>query len=105
MSIMESIFWHACDDSRGDELPDVEQVVLVKLDPVYDEPVWLGYLDAPLGSNRLVWFNIEGMKFPSRVTHWAEMPEGPDGGNAATTNGFRRTGDTTAATIPATAEP
>lgn len=62
----ESIHWHAV----GDALPDADNTVLVRFAPgTTGEPVWLASFD---GSD---WFDIEG--FAQDVTHWADMPNGP----------------------------
>ncbi len=62
----ETIHWHAV----GDCLPDADTTVLVRFAPgTTGEPVWLASFD---GTD---WHDIEG--FAQRVTHWAEMPAGP----------------------------
>ena len=63
----EVITWIAC----ADELPDDSTTVLIRmLDS--DERVWLGYLYGDGG-----WMTVEGFK-AGRVSHWAEMPAGPE---------------------------
>ena len=62
-SITETIKWISVDD----EMPDDEMTVLI----AGDELVWIAYHDA--GD----WIFDNGSKCTQRVTHWAEMPEGP----------------------------
>lgn len=61
--------WIRCND----ELPDDEIIVLVALDDE-SEPVWLGYHDSSTGG----WYTPDQSRFGCNVTHWAEMPEGPE---------------------------
>jgi len=51
------------------ELPDDSTVVLVALESG-DEPTWIGYYD----SAECDWFNSDGMRFKSAVSHWCELP-------------------------------
>lgn len=67
MSTPETINWI----DVNDELPDEGLIMIVKhLSP--NEPVWLGYLDDGK------WHTPEYGRFEGRVTHWAEMPKGPE---------------------------
>lgn len=54
------------------ELPDDSITVLVALGSAA-EPTWIGYYDSAEGD----WFNPDGMRFQSAVSHWAEMPQIP----------------------------
>ncbi len=54
------------------ELPDDSIVVLVALESG-DEPTWIGYYD----SAECDWFNSDGMRFRSAVSHWCELPQAP----------------------------
>lgn len=52
------------------ELPDDSITVLVALESG-DEPTWIGYYDSAEDG----WFNSDGMRFKSAVSHWAELPQ------------------------------
>ncbi len=54
------------------ELPDDSIVVLVALESG-DEPTWIGYYD----SAECDWFNCDGMRFRSAVSHWCDLPQVP----------------------------
>lgn len=54
------------------DLPDDEVTVLVHIPEANGEQVWPGYLDDGY------WTNCDGMRLTSAVTHWAEMPIGPN---------------------------
>jgi uncharacterized protein DUF551 len=60
--------------SVRDEWPDAELTVLVAREGNdIGEPVWLGYTDGE------TWFDAcTGAEFAGRVTHWAELPMGPN---------------------------
>jgi hypothetical protein len=58
--------WISCDES----LPDDETTVLVFM-PDADEPVAFGFHDGG------EWFTASFSALPRPVTHWAEMPAGP----------------------------
>lgn len=62
----EVITWIDC----AAELPDSDTSVLIRM-PDCDERVWIGYLD---GEH---WRTAEGFD-AGRVTHWAEIPSGPE---------------------------
>lgn len=64
--MIETIVWHAV----GMTMPDEGITVLVKT-PSAGEPVWLGYLDDG------EWHTPEGFDFAYSVTHWADLPAGP----------------------------
>ena len=64
----ETIEWIDADSQR----PDDDIIVLVAT-PSLPEQVWLGYYDSE--SNE--WKISDGLPFGDKVTHWAEMPEGP----------------------------
>lgn len=53
------------------ELPDAETTVLIHV-PHGNEPVWLGFLDDGGG-----WCDVDGSYIRNKVTHWAQLPEGP----------------------------
>lgn len=55
----------------ADQLPDDEITVLV-FHPSMDEPVWLAYYE---DHN---WFSPDGYWLEGAVTHWAEIPAGPE---------------------------
>lgn len=68
MIVMEGIEWLDVNES----LPDDEMTVLL-YHPTLNEPVWLGYC---LGEG---WFTADGQPLSDgTVTHWAEMPAGPE---------------------------
>lgn len=52
------------------ELPDDSSTVLIALESS-DEPTWIGYYDSAEDD----WFNPDGMRFKSAVSHWAELPQ------------------------------
>ena len=54
----------------ADQLPDDDSSVLIALNGESGEPVWIGYHDAD------GWHSSEGM--PVAVTHWQDIPAGPD---------------------------
>ena len=54
------------------ELPDDSITVLVALGSGA-EPTWIGYYDSAEDD----WFNPDGMRFKSAVSHWAELPQVP----------------------------
>lgn len=58
-------------NSVVDRLPDSDQTVLIACISG-TEPVWLGY------HNGEEWLTVEGESVS--VTHWADMPDGPGGG-------------------------
>lgn len=62
---MEVIGWMAV----ADELPDADTTVLV-YNVAWADPVWLGWLDGE------VWRQVDGS--PVEVTHWADVPGGPE---------------------------
>ena len=62
----ETINWIAVADS----VPDDDTTVLL-FTPNAGEPVWLGYRD----DND--WRYVDALRVEHKVTHWAEMPEGP----------------------------
>lgn len=66
--VSETINWIDADSQR----PDDDIIVLVAT-PSPGEPVWPGYYDSE--SNE--WKISDGLPFGYKVTHWAEMPEGP----------------------------
>lgn len=55
----------------AESLPDDDTTVLIACKG--NEPVWLGYHDVA------DWYNTEGEPITSLVTHWQDMPEGPNG--------------------------
>lgn len=56
-----------------ERLPDDDITVLVAVKDV-DEPVWLAYHDEH------GWFSAtDGVPLTALVTHWRQMPEGPNG--------------------------
>lgn len=65
--MIETIHWI---DVALDQ-PDEGMLVLVKT-PSPSEPVWFGYLENE------EWFTPDNQPYAYKVTHWAEMPEGPD---------------------------
>ncbi|MCQ8116118.1 DUF551 domain-containing protein [Methylomonas rosea] len=68
MIVLEAIEWLDVNES----LPDDEMTVLL-YHRAMCEPVWLGYC---LGEG---WFTADGEPLPDGVvTHWAEMPAGPE---------------------------
>lgn len=64
----EIIMWIDADLQK----PDDDIIVLVAT-PSPGEPVWPGYYDSE--SNE--WMVPDGLPFGYKVTHWAEMPSGP----------------------------
>jgi len=64
--VAETINWVSVKDS----LPDEDIVVLVKT-PSPGEPVWPGYL------LQGEWTWVDGSIAAYEVTHWADMPVGP----------------------------
>jgi len=66
----ETITWRPTDA----ELPDDAATVMIAMaGDCEPEPVWLGWYDSAHGQ----WINIDGCPIGARITHWAEMPEGP----------------------------
>lgn len=61
----EVITWVSCTD----EMPDADMAVLVRT-PDSDERVWIGWFDGEK------WKMEAG--FAGRVTHWADIPNGPE---------------------------
>ena len=55
-------------------MPDSDTDVLIHC-PVSSEPVWLAYFDA----ERESWIYPNGATCEHTVTHWADLPEPPDG--------------------------
>jgi hypothetical protein len=53
-------------------MPDDDMIVLIRTKNDA-EPVWFGYHDGL--DDR--WRNVDGMQCQHTVTHWAEMPAGP----------------------------
>lgn len=64
--VNETIKWIPVADS----VPDDDTTVLL-FTPNAGEPVWLGYRD----DND--WRYVDALRVEHKVTHWAEMPEGP----------------------------
>jgi hypothetical protein len=64
--LSEVIQWVSVDD----EYPDDQMTVLIHM-PDCSDPTWIAYHD---GGD---WVFDNGSKCTQRVTHWAEMPEGP----------------------------
>lgn len=62
----ERITWHRA----ADTLPDSDMTVLIYA-PESDPPVWLGYHDGTQ------WYTADA--WVTTVTHWADMPVGPEG--------------------------
>ncbi|MBS3954081.1 MAG: hypothetical protein KGZ88_14115 [Methylomicrobium sp.] len=68
MDIIEGIEWQDVNES----LPDDEMTVLL-YHPTLNEPVWLGYYFQKF------FYDVQGGQHPNgAVTHWAEMPFGPE---------------------------
>jgi hypothetical protein len=65
---LETITWIDVDS----EMPDDDILVLVAT-PSLAEQVWPGYFD----SEKNAWALPDGIPFGDRVTHWAQMPAGP----------------------------
>lgn len=63
----ETLTWHP-----AAELPDSDTTVLIFV-PDADETVWPGYWDAEDGR----WCYADTMPVNWKVTHWADLPEGP----------------------------
>jgi hypothetical protein len=59
-----------------DELPD-EGVIVLLYTTGDGEPVWPGYFDE-VSAHGYIWRSADGMEIEG-VTHWAEMPGGPEG--------------------------
>ncbi len=69
MSQSETITWIDVDLQKPDD-----DIVVLAATPSPGEPVWPGYFDSETND----WMMADGrIPFGYRVTHWAEMPSGP----------------------------
>lgn len=71
----ETIVWHL----ESAELPDAGLSVLMFV-PTASDPIYTGYWD----DDEQAWIHDSGLRVKEEVTHWAEMPGGPDGTEART---------------------
>jgi hypothetical protein len=56
----------------AERLPEPGRAVLIALKPgAALVPVWVGWYELAISG----WVDSEG--YPARVTHWAQLPEGP----------------------------
>jgi hypothetical protein len=69
--VVESLRWIATED----DLPDAGVTVLL-FSADAGEPVWPGYFDEA-SAHGYVWRCADGSQIDD-VTHWAEMPAGPE---------------------------
>lgn len=60
--------------STDEEMPDADTAVLIRT-PDSDERVWIGWFDGER------WMMEAGPA--GRVTHWSDIPQGPEVSNAA----------------------
>lgn len=66
LALTETLEWKDVNDS----MPDSDETVLVFHEDAPD-PVWLAYYDGTR------WVSVDGMPLEDAVTHWAQMPGGP----------------------------
>ena len=72
LDVVEEIFWIPVED----ELPDTDRTVLVFGGEL--ETVWLGWYErAKEGAELGVWRDVSADVIAG-ITHWAEVPEGPE---------------------------
>ena len=67
---IETILWHLSSAT----LPDAGLSVLMFI-PAADDPIYFGYWD----DDEQAWIHDSGLKVKEAVTHWAEVPGGPNG--------------------------